>query len=86
MSEPVPIDEFEWVNEDLATSWSTENIMALDAKAKHSYILEVDLEIPQEIHDRTSDYPLCPEKLEINQDMISPKSWLVRNSFITFMI
>ena len=51
--------------------------MDLDPNGKHSYILEVDLEIPKEIRDQTSDYPFCPETLEIKKDMISPKSWLV---------
>ena len=77
MSEPVPIDEFEWVGDDLATSWTREDIMALNPNGTHSYILEVDLEIPEEIHDHTADYPLCPEKLDITKDMVSPKSWLV---------
>ena len=83
MSEPVPIDQFEWVQEDIASNWSAKDIMALNPNARQSYILEVDLKIPEEIHDHTSDYPLCPERLEINKDMISPKSWLVVELFVT---
>ena len=33
------------------------------------YILEVDLEYCKELHD-SSDYPLCPEKIEVNYDML----------------
>ncbi len=77
MSEPVPIDDFKWVTDDQTSSWTSEDILALDPKGTHSYIFEVDLEIPRHIHDHTTDYPLCPEKLEITKDMISPKSWLV---------
>ena len=83
MSEPVPIGGFEFVEESTVSSWTQEDIMRLNASGEKSYILEVDLLIPQEIHDKTSDYPLCPEKLEITKDMISPKSWLVNNKQLT---
>ena len=32
-----------------------------------SYILEVDLEYPHDLHELHNDYPLAPEKLEINK-------------------
>ena len=73
MPEPVPVDEIKWVDMETVESWTAEKIIALDPNASHSYILEVDLEIPESIHDSTSDYPLCPEKLTINQDMISSR-------------
>ena len=37
-----------------------------------SYILEVDLEYPSNIHDVHSDYPLAAEKLAINDEWLSP--------------
>ena len=36
-----------------------------------AYILEVDLEYCKELHDSYSDYPLAPEKVEINSNMLS---------------
>ena len=84
MSQPVPIDEIKWVDERIVQSWTQHDIMRLEStsNASRSYILECDLEIPQNIHNETSDYPLCPEKLNINQDMISPKSWLVIDKIV----
>ena len=35
------------------------------------YILEVDLKYCKELHDLQSDYLLCPEKIEVNYDMLS---------------
>ena len=34
-------------------------------------MLEVDLEYPSELHELHIDYPLVPEKLEINQNVLS---------------
>ena len=35
------------------------------------YILEVDLEYCKELHDSHSDYPLCPEKIEVECSMLA---------------
>ena len=35
------------------------------------YILEVDLEYPGKIHDLHKDYPMAPELMTINEDMLS---------------
>ena len=35
------------------------------------YVLESDLEYCKELHDSHSDYPLCPEKIEVSSNMLS---------------
>jgi hypothetical protein len=41
---------------------SEEAIQGLPDYGDRGYILEVDLEYPEELHDEHSDYPLAPEK------------------------
>ena len=45
------------------------------------YILEVDLEYTSELHDLHNDYPLAPEKLEINQNMLSKYCFNIANEY-----
>ena len=43
---------------------------------KHPCILEVDLEYPKSLHDLHSDYPLAPEKIEVNKvNKLIPNFW-----------
>ena len=50
------------------------NYFNLDSIAENSligYFLEADLEYRKELHNSHRDYPLCPEKLEVNCGMLS---------------
>ena len=49
--------------------------------SSNGFILEVDLEYPDELHERHNDYPLAPEKLEINHDMLSKYSSNTTNKY-----
>ena len=48
-----------------------------------TFILEVDLEYPEEIHDSHQDYPLAPTKETVILDWLSPNQtnllWQMRN-------
>ena len=59
MSEKMPYKDFKWV----------ENVplekMLLDGDL--GYVLEVDLEYPDELHELHNDYPLAPESMKINK-------------------
>ena len=41
------------------------------ADGKKGLILEVDLEYPRELHNLHNDYPVCPEKVKVSNDMLS---------------
>ena len=66
-SEYLPYEKFEWL----------ENIdgfdfMSINEKSDNiGYILEVDLEYPNELHELHNDYSLAPEKLAVSSDMLS---------------
>ena len=42
-----------------------------EVEFKKGWILEVDQEYPEELHDTHNDYPLAPEKKAIPSDQIS---------------
>ena len=45
-----------------------EQIMTMKWDSKKGWILEVDLEYPEELHDGHNDYPLAPEKKAIKPE------------------
>ena len=56
MSKPLPTHGFEWMKKSELEIWEL-----------HSCILEVDLEYPRSLHDLHSDYPLAPERVEVDK-------------------
>ena len=60
MSQPLPVDEFKWMNELELQNWNR----LCEGKG---CILEVDLEYSKELHDTHNEYPLAPERLRVNK-------------------
>ena len=58
MSRPLPTKGFKWMAEKELQDWNN-----------HTCILEVDLEYPKELHDAHNEYPLAPERVEVNKVM-----------------
>ena len=71
MSQPMPVDSFEWMSEDELKGL---DVTSLSDTADEGYIFEVDLDYPPEIHDEHSDYPLAPETKAIPREKLSPMS------------
>ncbi|KYN29281.1 hypothetical protein ALC57_01283 [Trachymyrmex cornetzi] len=57
MCQPLPYAEFRWV-EDAANFGAS----AIAPDSSTGYILEVDLEYPQHVHDQHIDLPFCPTR------------------------
>ena len=45
--------------------------MSINEKSLIGYLLEVDLEYLNKLHELHNDYPLVPEKLAVSSDMLS---------------
>ena len=66
MSEYLPYGEFKWLK-----SVDELDIMSINKKTDVGHILEVDLKYPKELHKLHNDYPLAPEKLAVNNGILS---------------
>ena len=67
MSQYLSYANFKWVK---SIDKVEQKLMRIKKDSSTGYVLEVDLEHPQELHDIHNDYPLAPEKINI------PKEWL----------
>ena len=47
------------------------DVMSINEKSPTGYLLEVDLEYPEELHELHNDYALAPEKLVVSSGMLS---------------
>ncbi|XP_023312202.1 uncharacterized protein LOC111692425 [Anoplophora glabripennis] len=56
MSQYLPYGGFEWVDPNI-------DVTMVSDTSSEGYILEVDLEYPEHLHDEHKDLPLCPEHL-----------------------
>ena len=45
--------------------------MSINEKSLVGYLLEVDFEYPDKLHELHNDYPLASEKLAVSSDMLS---------------
>ena len=68
MTQYLPYDDIEWMSE---AEISEINFDLVSRDSNEGYILEVDLEYPDDLHNLHSDYPLAPEKLIVSDDMLS---------------
>ena len=68
MIQSLPVSDFKFLTKKEINSF---NLDSISENSLTEYILECDLEYCKELHDLHNDYPLCPEKIEVNSDMLS---------------
>ena len=62
MSQSLPTGDFEWLSQEEISNFNVETVQD---DGEEGYILEVDLEYPEHLHDLHNDYPLAPEKMKV---------------------
>ena len=68
MSQPLPTGSFRWVDHEAGLA---ETIADHPADSPEGYILEVDLEYPEELHETHNAYPLAPERMVVRKEWMS---------------
>jgi hypothetical protein len=67
----LPYDNIRWVPEDRFNRFDW---LTIDTESNQGYILEVDLDYPEHLHDLHSNFPLAPETVEVSYSDLSPYS------------
>jgi len=65
----MPYGEFKWVDPNEFTPRKYSELS--NNKSSKGYILEVDLDYPEELHDLHNEYPYCPEQVLVEGKMLS---------------
>ena len=90
MSQPLPYDEIEmWHGDpDLYMNW-LEEILNTPDDSDIGYFVEADLRYPDNIKEKTKNFPFCPENKVISKEKyndymnkIEPKSYIKSNKLI----
>lgn len=71
ISQPLPERDFAWLTPEQLQSLDVKNV---PDNAETGYILEVDLDYPEHLHESHNDYPLAPEILTVTKDRLSSYS------------
>jgi hypothetical protein len=78
MSEPLPYDDFSWI-----TAEECEQIDWRDQTEdqQYGYFVECDLHYPDSLHEAHNDYPLAPERLLVEEHLLSDEQHELRNQY-----
>ncbi|XP_053202895.1 uncharacterized protein LOC128387677 [Panonychus citri] len=69
LSDYLPINNFEWVAPELYSQVIESILKGHDQNI--GYICQVDLIYPKHLHDQHNDYPMAPEKLNVETEWLS---------------
>ena len=78
MSQYLPHGKFKWLYQKEIEKFDVNLIIEYSSDG---YILEIDLEYPDELYELHNDYPLAPKKLEISHNMPSNYCSSISNTY-----
>lgn len=78
MSQYMPDGGLEWLDSD---EWERIDWMLQTPQQEVGYFVECDLQYPPDLHDLHNDYPLAPERMWIEADMLSETQIRIRRGY-----
>ena len=76
MSQPLPVGGFEWMSENELLNWKGFSFGPDHHHPGVPCVLEVDVDIPEELHDKFNDFPPLPEKVKMGGvNKLIPNLW-----------
>ena len=73
MCQPLPYTDFHWIDVD------NFDVISITTDSPTGYILEMDLEYPQHLHDAHSDLPFCPKKPPGKREKNSSRHCMIKS-------
>jgi hypothetical protein len=79
MSEPLPCGEFVWMTPEECeeVDWRTLD----DGDSDYGYFVECDFHYPDSLHDEHNDYPFAPERLVVEERLLSEQQLGIREQY-----
>ena len=75
MSEYLPYGGFKWVK---VNNKVINRILNGSADSSYGYFLEVDLECPENLHDKQNDFAMVPQKIKVTEKMLAPNQLKIK--------
>ena len=72
LSMHLPQRDFLWVEDEVECQRLIDNLPQMAIDGPTGFVAEVDIIIPDHIHDLCDDLPLAPEKAKVSLDMLTP--------------
>ena len=60
---------------------SVNRVLNKSNNSSHDYFLEVNLDYPEELHDKHNDLPMAPEEIKATEEMLSPIQLKIKNIY-----